>query len=182
MGSEPLMYLIADRLIIRPFRHADVKDIFAYCCQEDVGPHAGWKPICSEQETAAALCGWIAEGHRHALELKSAGRVIGHISINPDSEEGRSDTRELGAALNDDFHHQGYMSEAIQAVLNQLFGKENEVKIIWACCFKDNVDSRKMIERNGFHYMQDGLFHSISLNQDFPSREYRITRQEWLNQ
>ena len=98
MESEALMYLITERLIIRPFKPTDVKDVFEYCRQEDVGPHAGWRPLRSESETAAALCGWISEGCRHAIVLRSGEKVIGHIGINPDSEEGRSDTRELGVA------------------------------------------------------------------------------------
>jgi ribosomal-protein-alanine N-acetyltransferase len=158
--ESEVMELNTARLIIRPFEMTDLEDVFEYCSQSDVGPLAGWRPMTSMQETASFLHDWIIEGCRHAIVRSDTGKVIGHIAINPDSEEGREDTRELGVALNHDDHHMGYMSEAVQAVLKQLFDTDSGVDIMWACCFKENVDSRKMIERNGFLFQQEGLFHS----------------------
>ena len=64
---------------------------------------------------------WVLQGRKLAIVWHESVKVIGHISIDEDSEEGREDTREFGCALNRVYQRQGIMSEAIIAVLDYLF-------------------------------------------------------------
>lgn len=108
--------------------------------------------------------------------LLETNKVIGHIAVDPDSEEGRIDTRELGCVLNAKYHRRGIMSEAIGEVIDYLF-REEGVEIVWACCFQKNVASKGMIEKCGFHFIKEGTFYSSSLGKEFLSYEYCITKE-----
>ncbi len=172
------MQIDTERLQIGTFRENDLNDMHEYCSQEEVSTNAGWAPHTSIQESALILSMWIKEGYRHAIVLKESGKVIGHIAVYPDSEEGRSDTLELGFVLNSHYHRRGIMSEAVEAVLNFLFSSEN-IEFVWACCFQSNTASKKLIEKCGFRFMKTGTYYSASLKSEFPSFEYRIAEEEW---
>jgi Acetyltransferases, including N-acetylases of ribosomal proteins len=174
------MYIETKRLSIRPFTMEDLQDVHEYCSQPEIGEFAGWLVHKSIQETTDILNRWITEGYKHAIVLKEKRKVIGHISIDDDSEEKRSDTKEIGCALNKVYQRQGIMTESIKATINSLFQME-QIEYIWACCYQINVASKGMIEKCGFIFQQEGVFDSKSLNKEFPSYEYRITKNEWKN-
>ena len=173
------MDIETERLLLRNFTTEDLDDVFEYCSQKDIGEMAGWSVHKSKDDTVKMLNDWILNKNQLALVWKENGKVIGHIAINEDSEEGRADTKELGCALNRDFQRRGIMSEAIQTVVDFLF--DRDIAFIWACCFQDNVASKGMIEKCGFSLHQEGTFHSKSLDRVFKSYEYCITRDEWFH-
>lgn len=172
------MRLTTKRLLIRPFLESDLNDVHEYCAAKGVGVNAGWKAHASVGESAEILRTWIAAGQKHAVVLLESGKVIGHISVDPDSEEGRADTRELGCALNPEYQRKGFMTEAVLAAVDYLFGS-GSVLFIWACCFRTNSASRGMIEKCGFRFMQEDEYSSASLMEVIPSYEYRMTKDEW---
>lgn len=53
----------------------------------------------------------------------------------------------IGVALLSKFRGQGYMKEAVNAVLKEL--SRNNIVYVWACCFKENVVSEKLIRSVG---------------------------------
>ena len=69
------------------------------------------------------------------------------------------------------------MTEVVHGVLNQLFSKD--ILYVWACCFQNNISSRKLIEKMGFEFMQEGVFYSDSFKKDIPSYEYRMSKDDW---
>lgn len=169
------MILTTNRLMIRPFIVEDLEDMHAYCALKGVGECAGWPAHTSLQESSKILDSWIAGNCKHAIVLLESKKVIGHIAIDPDSEENRADTRELGCALHTAFQRQGLMSEAIKAVIEQLFNEES-VSTIWACCFQNNKASKSLIEKCGFQFIQEGTYYSGSLGKEFLSYEYCLSR------
>ena len=172
------MNIVTSRLQLRPFTEQDLKDVFEYCSQKGVGEMAGWSVHESIEQTEKILSDWVIQGRKLAIVWHESGKVIGHISIDEDSEEGRNDTREFGFVLNRDYHRQGIMSEAINAVLDYLFN--HEISYVWACCFQDNLASKRMIEKCGFVFQQEGTYTS----KDFDKRlsyEYRLSSKEWKN-
>lgn len=175
------MQLETKRVIIRPFTLSDLLDVNEYCAQPEIGVNAGWCAHESVEETAGILNGWILDGYKHAIVLKQNGKVIGHIGIDPDSEENRCDTRELGCALNRNYHRRGIMTEAVRATVDKLFAAD-EIQFVWACCFQSNAPSKNMIEKCGFLFVKEGTFDAVSLGKQFLTYEYRISRDEWSTQ
>lgn len=171
------MKIETERLTIRPFTGKDANDVHEYCSQAGVGEGAGWPAHESREQTSEILAGWMKDGCKHAIVWRETGQVVGHIAADPDSEEDRADTRELGCALNQKFQRRGVMTEAITAMLHYLF--QNGIVYIWACCFQHNVPSKGMIEKCGFLFQQEGTYYSEALRKTFASYEYRLSADEW---
>lgn len=82
------------------------------------------------------------------LALKDEPVIIGSMCFkNPPTEEG---SVELGYGINMNYGSRGYMTEAIGALINWGF-QQPEVRKIVAQIDKDNIASRKVVEKNGLH-------------------------------
>lgn len=167
------MNIQSSKMELRKFNMQDINDVFEYCSQDGVGENAGWAKHHSISQTEETLKEWVNMDEMLAIVDKTTKKVIGHIGIYEDSEEGRDDTRELGFVLNKDFHNKGIMTDVVKTVLDYL--SLHNIKYVWACCFKHNIPSRKLIEKCGFEFMQEGSFYSESLSKEFTSYEYRMT-------
>ncbi|MFA6647922.1 MAG: GNAT family N-acetyltransferase [Candidatus Izemoplasmatales bacterium] len=97
--------------------------------------------------------------------------MLGYIAVNSDSEEEREDTSELGFAMLNEYRHNGYMYEAIQAVLKQL--TEEGISFVWACSFEANDASYNLIKKSGFELVNIGKF-EVDNDREYDSYEFRI--------
>ncbi len=171
------MKLETRRLLIRPFTVADAEDAHAFFTLEEVMQPVGMAPVHTDMEqTMARLSRWAQHGMHHALALRETGVVIGYVVVKPDSEEDREDTRELGFALHPDYQHKGYMDEAVLAILDEL--RRAGIRFVWACCFKDNLPSKRFIQRAGFTFQQEGAYTAEGEGKTYPSLEYRMELRE----
>lgn len=165
------------RTVLRRFEEKDLEDFYEYCSQEGVGEMAGWKHHSDMLTSKEVLNRNIKNSNIFAIESKENRKVIGHISVNSDSENGRKDTKELGFVLNLNYQNQGIMTEVIYKILDYLFSKK--IEYIYACCFQDNKSSKRLIEKCGFTFEQEGYFYSESLNRSFKSYEYVYCKSNW---
>ncbi|WP_332833853.1 GNAT family N-acetyltransferase [Clostridium perfringens] len=171
------MRLETTRTILRSFEEKDLMDFHEYCSQEGIGEMAGWKHHSDLLNSEEALHNNIKNNNIFAIENKEDNKVIGHISINEDSEDGREDIKELGFVLNKNYHNRGIMTEVVYGILNYLFS--NGIESVYACCFKNNKASKKLIEKCGFIFEAEGSFYSESLHKTFESFEYVYRKSQW---
>lgn len=171
------MRLETKRTILRNFDNKDLQDLHDYCSQDGVGEMAGWKHHSDLLTSKEMLYRNIINKNIFAIESKENRKVIGHISINDDSENGREDTKELGFVLNRNYQNKGFMTEVVYKILDYLF--LNNIEYVYACCFQNNIPSKKLIEKCGFTLEQEGVFYSESLNETFKSFEYIYNKSEW---
>jgi len=87
------------------------------------------------------------------LEHKESGRVIGQISMDDDSLRYGVASKELSYWLGEEYSRQGYMKEALSALIAQLFAQEN-LECVAARCFAPNAASLALLRALGFR--QDG--------------------------
>lgn len=161
-----------ERLMLRPFSKSDAEQVHTLFCDREAMRLVGMLPEFSElSQTQERISAWQNDGSHLALALKADGSVLGYIAVNPDSEEGRADTRELGFALASEHRHHGYMREAIGAVLATLKGQG--VKYVWACCFKENTASKELIQKSGFDFVQEGTHQPVN-DREYETLEFRI--------
>ena len=170
------MNIETERLLLRYFVKNDAKEAHELFSDEEAMRMDGmYPPFTRLEETEARIDSWVNSKKHFAIVLKQTGELLGYIAINPDSEEGREDTRELGFALISKYRGKGYMREAISAVLKEL-AKRNIV-YVWACCFKENVSSEKLIRSIGFEFQQEGTFNSPN-DREYESLEFRMKLSE----
>lgn len=165
-----------DKVYLRNFCRQDINDMYEFCSQSEI-EMVGWSAHKNIEETKKVLKQWILNENIFAIVEKNTNKVIGYIAVHADSEEGRSDTKELGFALNHQYHRQGIMTEVISGVLDDLFSKD--ILYVWACCFQNNISSKNLIEKMGFKFMQEGKFYSESFKKEIPSYEYRMSKDDW---
>ncbi|MBU5487747.1 GNAT family N-acetyltransferase [Clostridium sp. MSJ-8] len=168
--------LNTDRIYLRNFCKEDINDMHEFCSQSEI-EMVGWSAHKNIEETEKVLEQWSLNKNIYGIIFKDTNKLIGYIAIHEDSEEGRSDTKELGFALNKKYHRLGIMSEVILEVLKYLFSKD--VVYVWACCFQNNIASKKLIEKMGFEFIQEGVFYSDSFEKEIPSYEYRMSKDKF---
>lgn len=147
--------LKTERLLLRPWKTEDLQDFFEYASVDGVGQPAGWLPHKNIDESKTILKMFI-DGKR-ALALEYNGKVIGSISIDEYDEAEFPEFNdkyvgELGYQLSKDFWGQGFMPEAVTAVIGYLFETVN-LDVIICSHFNDNEQSKRVQEKCGFkHY------------------------------
>ena len=144
------MELETGRLLLRKPKPEDAEDYAALCNTEFVLRYNAMTPKDTEQVRQAFS---RPREDILLLELKERGVIIGEISIADDSIRWGVDSKELSYWLGEPYSRQGYMKEALGAVIAYLFETEN-LECVSARCFAPNVASLALLKSLGFH--QDG--------------------------
>ncbi|MDD5935317.1 MAG: GNAT family N-acetyltransferase [Clostridiales bacterium] len=166
------MMMETERLLLRHFIKNDAKEAHELFSDEEAMRMDGMYPLFTHfEETKERIDHWVNSEKHLAIVLKETGELLGYVVINPDSEEGREDTRELGFALISKYRGNGYMKEAINAVLKEL--SKRNIVYVWACCFKENIPSERLIRSIGFEFQQEGTFNSPN-DREYESLEFRM--------
>lgn len=144
--------LKTERLILRPWRLADLDDLFEYASVPGVGEMAGWTHHKNKEESLTILNKFIEEKKTFAIEYN--GKVIGSLGIewypeNVFKEYSNLKGREIGYVLSKDYWGRGMMPEAVKEVIRYLF---EELKLDFLVCghFVTNNQSRRVQEKCGF--------------------------------
>ncbi|MFD9434214.1 GNAT family N-acetyltransferase [Streptomyces sp. NPDC060002] len=145
------MLLETPRLHLRTFRPDDAPALSAYRSDSMIARYQGWTaPVSLESATSLVQefadsdprrPGWF----QYAIELKADGCLIGDIGVH--LHENRMQA-ELGFTLARDRQGHGYATEAVRAVLDDLFTRG--LNRVSAECDARNVPSAQLLERVGF--------------------------------
>lgn len=120
--SESVGTIDTERLTLRAWTETDAEDLFEYAKNPNVGPHGGWKPHESVEESIEIINSLFLEKYQSwAIVLKETGKVIGSIGYEEDTIRKIERCRELGYALGEDQWGKGLMTEAAKAVLRYGF-------------------------------------------------------------
>lgn len=163
-GNEPDAPIETERLLLRPFRESDAEAFFECCQNPNIGNNAGWKPHRSLEESQEILRSvFISQPGIWAIILKEDGRLIGSVGIIPDPKRENPQARMLGYWLDESHWGKGYMTEAVQSVLDYGFNTL-QLNLITANCYPHNERSQKVLKRHGFIY--EGTLHQAELTYD----------------
>ena len=174
--------LNTQRLVLRPWREADLEDFYEYARVDGVGQMAGWLPHESIDVSREILTHFIAGKKTFALQYGS--KVIGSLGIENYKEDefpqlnslrGRS----LGYVLSKDYWGQGFMPEAVRAVQKYLF-EDAGFDFLVVSHYVWNGQSRRVIQKCGFRYLK-----TISLTTRYDTIEdtlvYLLRKGDWEN-
>ncbi len=142
------------RLILRPFIDSDLEDFFDYARLDTVGPNAGWLPHPNLSHSHEILKRFVEADDVLAMYHKQDSKVFGSIGLHRRELPEYGEIFELGYVMSTRYEKQGFMTEAVKAVLNYAFN-EMALDIVFVAHFIENDKSRKLIERVGFNYLKD---------------------------
>ncbi len=171
--------LTSRRLVLRPWRESDLADFYEYAKADGVGQMAGWVPHRNVEESKKILNHFMEGGKCFALEYE--GKVIGSLGIEEYREDHYPELthlqgREIGYVLSRDYWGRGLMPEAVRTVLRYLF-ETQKLDFILVGHFDWNLQSRRVIEKCGFHYIKT-VDYETRYNTKEKSVEYILCRNE----
>lgn len=153
--------LLTLRLHLRKPQREDAPSIFeAYAQDPEVTRYLAFRPhrglIDSHQAVERFLEGWrTGKSFCWLIFRRDGGELIGAIAARPDQGVN------LGYLIARPFWRQGFMSEALAAIVAWAF-TQPPVFRVWAVCDLENEASARVLERNGFH--QEGILRRWSLH------------------
>lgn len=172
--------LNTDRLVLRPWREADLEDFYDYAKVDGVGQMAGWLPHETIEVSREILSHFIEGKRTFALQLGS--KVIGSLGIEHYKEDEFPELndfsgRSIGYVLSKDYWGRGLMPEAVKEVIRYLF-QEEKLDFLLISHYDFNKQSRRVIEKCGFAYLK-----TILLQTRYGTTEnalvYLLTREAW---
>lgn len=179
---EKIKSLETERLILTPWEdnEENIKGLFAWASRPDVGPHAGWAPHASLDESAKILREMLIPSKvAFAIRDKKTNIIIGNITLYEDGAREGVNSLEMGYALSDEYWGKGLMTEAGKAVMDYGF-KEFNLACMSIKTSNVNERSQGVIKKLGFTY--EGTLrkaYHIYNGTDRDSRIYSILREEW---
>jgi len=146
-----------ERLLLRPFETGDWEAYIDYFSDPEMWRMLGYRPFSVEEDFRGDF-GWRLDNpHVTALVLKETGRVVGHLcagELNPpllDREELRGlRGTSLSFSLHRALRRRGLMSEALEALLDELF-RDEWLAFVNSGYFSFNEASAALHHRLGFH-------------------------------
>lgn len=167
------MTLKTTRLLLRPWHESDAPALYALARDPDIGPRTGWEVHRSEAQSAEIIRDVLSGAETYAVVMQLTGRIIGSISL-----KGRPDGyMEMGYWIGKPYWGCGFAPEAAREMLRRCF-EDLGCAEIWCGHFDFNAQSKRVIEKCGFHYAttrkkaySNGVEHTTLM--------YRLTREEW---
>ena len=149
-----LPILETERLILRPMRMQDARDLFAYAQDPEVSRHVLWdahKTIGQSRQYLRAAIRQYRQGlpASYAITLRQSGRMIGTIGfmwVNLDHK-----SAELGYSLSRAYWNQGIMTEALRRIVAFSFD-ELKLNRLEAQHDKENPASGRVMAHVGMQY------------------------------
>lgn len=167
--------LETERLILRPMRIEDAQEVFDnWASDPEVAKYMVW----STHKDVSVTKAWMEElqeeldsdNYEWGFERKEDGKLIGSGGVYYKKEKA---AWTLGYNIMKDCWHQGYTTEAARAIIK--FGIEVlGAKKFIAYHAKDNPNSGKVMEKVGFHYVEDGEYDSFDGTKHFESKCYEL--------
>jgi ribosomal-protein-alanine N-acetyltransferase len=139
-----------DRLILRKFTEADLAALFAIYSDEEINTYLPWFPLTSLKEAQDFFEKQYQnsyqepQGYRYAICLKENDVPIGYVNVSMD------DSYDFGYGLLKKYWHKGIVTEAAQAVIEQL--KQDGLPYITATHDVKNPRSGEVMKRLGMTY------------------------------
>lgn len=161
--------IFTKRLILRKAQLNDAADLFPMRSDPEVMRYIP-RPLAKNIEDVEALLtmiiGFWETGERlnWMMENKATGKAIGMVGFVEILKE--HNRAELGYMLDKSYHRQGYMTEAISAIVNHGFNTMG-LHTIFAIVDEENKPSMAILEQAGFN--QEGIFREDFLH----NGEYR---------
>ena len=145
------MKIVTNRLIIRPFHFSDDRDLYEMCSDPLTAYNAGWTPHPNIKTTRNIIVGYTLNEETFAVVLKRTNKLIGTISLYKANVRKNINCRELGFCLNKCYRNLGYMTEAVEVMLDYGFN-ELSLDLIMVCHHEKNIASQKVIRKFPFKY------------------------------
>ncbi|WP_283624404.1 GNAT family N-acetyltransferase [Clostridium butyricum] len=147
--------LESKRIILRPWQISDLDDLHEFMSNEQVARLSGFKVKRNKGESLRILKQFIIDSSDSlwAVELKNNNKVIGWVELHEYPNRINKNSKEIGCVLSEKYWGQGLVPEALKEVISYGFNEER-LKFIICSHFLNNNQSKRIIEKCGFNYVE----------------------------
>ncbi|MCR5716708.1 MAG: GNAT family N-acetyltransferase [Lachnospiraceae bacterium] len=145
---------VTKRLLLRPWREADAKDLYRQAKDSSIGPMAGWMPHKNVAESKRIIRDILSGEEQYAILRHEGMECIGSIGITkyrPGDHNYQKDCGEIGYWIGRDHQGEGLMTEAVQCLLKHAFEDLQYTKV-WGGVYDGNERSERVLKKCGFRY------------------------------
>ena len=176
------VYIVTQRLILRPWQKSDLNDFYAYASVPGVGEMAGWPHHKFKRTTKQVLQLFIEGKSVFAIEVQENNKVIGSIGFhsswaNDDPEYRHLKAKDIGYTISKDYWGQGLTPEAAKALIDWSFS-HMDIDAITVAHFRDNYQSKRVIEKCGFTFVRESTYNARQLNRIIDDAKYIMLRSD----
>jgi RimJ/RimL family protein N-acetyltransferase len=168
------------RLVLRPFREADLDEFVAYRNDPDLARFQSWDGISPQAAMAflranSVRClGTPGQWQQIAIALGPGERLIGDIGLFL-REDGRG--AELGFTLAGGHQGRGFAAEAVTGLADALFG-QSHLESLEAVTDTRNLRAMALLERLGFQVQATA--EAIFKGSPCQEHTYTLSRATWM--
>lgn len=137
------------RLLLRRWERRDFASFIPIISDPQVMIPAGCSPAENLQAAADAFARDLRNDDCYAIVLRATGEVIGRIKYQTDLRRFHVNSISVGYELRRDQWGQGYMTEALGAMVSNAFEKK-KVDVVAVSHYAENLRSQRVIEKCGF--------------------------------
>ncbi|HYM20916.1 MAG TPA: GNAT family N-acetyltransferase [Candidatus Kapabacteria bacterium] len=173
--------IVTERLLLRGLHPDDAPAIFEYCSRDNVTKYVVFPTHQSVTDSEAfidrATNGKPLEfGVVWAIVLRDSGKLIGTIGIHKINLE--QDKLETGYALHDDYWNKGYTTEALRALIGEIFTKTS-INRIEALHAEEHTASGAVMQKSGMSYEGTLREASVTKGKRWNMKVFSILKREW---
>ncbi|MBQ3029533.1 MAG: GNAT family N-acetyltransferase [Lachnospiraceae bacterium] len=163
-----------ERLILRNLRPGDEAAVYAWAGDPDVARYMIYPLYRSEADGVE----WLREREENAddpddydlgIVLKENGELIGSGGLVYQPE---SDTWNMGYNIRKDMWGNGYVVEAMQAIMEEI-RKTRKIRAVEAQFAVENYKSQRVMEKLGMVYDRESSFEKFDKSEKFRAKTFR---------
>lgn len=142
-------------LCLRPWRESDAECLYHFAKNPNVGPIAGWPPHESVEYSLNIIKTIFVRKECYAVTKNNIPIGCAELLIHPDGNHWWGEgSAELGYWIAEEFHNQGYATEASKELIKRAFEDLN-IQRIFATYKQENAASKRVLEKLGFKYFTE---------------------------
>lgn len=143
----------SSRLRYSNLTESEIFDLFSLLQDKEITIPLGYYPSNSINEFKSKMHRYINSDNCVGIRLDN--NLIGYFHINDyiTSDQEFVDLKKIGIAfvIGKQFQNKGYATEAVRTLTQYLL---NEYDVCFADCFSDNTQSKRVIEKSGFTFLE----------------------------
>lgn len=148
MKETPI--LKTSRLTLRPFALKDVPDVYEWCGSLATTAYVFWHPHRDIHVTEKLVADWIRKKRNYSWAIDAGSGALGEVQLIKDLPDHGF---EIGYILKESAWHQGYMIEAVAAVLQFLFMKDGYLYSLEEVDER-NIASKAVLAKMGYRLIE----------------------------
>ena len=177
------MTLENNRISLRPWAESDAPECYRYAQNPNVSLHGGWPPHTSVEDSRIIIRDRLMKPEVYAIILKETGLPIGAVGLLQGKDRSltdKPDECEIGYWLGEPYWGQGITPEAVNLLLLHAF-IDLGMKKIWSAYYDGNEQSKRVLEKCGFHYMRTIDKVDVPLLHEIRTGHVNcLSRDEWI--